>query len=112
MNISKYRITKSIFHQIFLFHYQKLLTYMGLISSPPSAAYMRQWTGPAFIQVMDCRNFGAKPLPEPRLAYCHLHSWKKFQRHLNRNSEIFIEENAFEIVVCQNGGHFIQGEMS
>ena len=25
---------------------------------------------------------------------------------------IFIQENAFEIAVCQNGGHFAQGEMS
>ena len=25
---------------------------------------------------------------------------------------IFIQENAFEIVVCQNGSHFVLGEMS
>ena len=25
---------------------------------------------------------------------------------------IFIQENAFENAVCQNGGHFVQGEMS
>ena len=28
-------------------------------SSPPSAAYMRQWTGSALVQVMACRLFGA-----------------------------------------------------
>ena len=27
-------------------------------------------------------------------------------------SNCFIQENAFENVVCQNGGHFVQGEMS
>ena len=43
-------------------------------SSPPRAAYMRQWTRPAFVQVMACRLFGAKPLPEPILAYCQLDS--------------------------------------
>ena len=43
-------------------------------SSPPSAAYMRQWTGPSLVQVMACRLFGAKPLPEPMLAYCQLDS--------------------------------------
>ena len=37
-------------------------------SNPPSPAYMRQWTGSALVQVMACRLFGAKPLPEPMLA--------------------------------------------
>ena len=46
-------------------------------SSTPSAAYMRQWTGPALVQVMACRLFGAKPLPEPILAYCQLDSWEQ-----------------------------------
>ena len=41
-------------------------------SSPPSAAYMRQRIGLALVQIMACRLFGAKPLPEPMLAYCHL----------------------------------------
>ena len=36
-------------------------------SSPPSAAYMRQWIGSALVQIMACRLFGAKPLPEPIL---------------------------------------------
>ena len=38
-------------------------------SSPPSAAYMRRWTGSALVQVMACRLCGAKPLPEPVLTY-------------------------------------------
>ena len=33
----------------------------------------------------------------------------KFQWNSNRNSIISIQENAFEIAVCQNGGRFIQG---
>ena len=41
-------------------------------SSPPSAAYMRRWTGSALVEVMACRRFGAKPLLEPMLAYCQL----------------------------------------
>ena len=41
------------------------------ISSPlPSASYMRQGTGSTLVQVMACRLFGAKPLPEPMLLYC------------------------------------------
>ena len=38
---------------------------------------MRQWTGSALVQVMACRLFGAKPLPEPMLAYCKLHPWEQ-----------------------------------
>ena len=41
-------------------------------SSPPSAACMCQWTGSALVQVMACRLFGAKPLPEPMLPYYQL----------------------------------------
>ena len=43
--------------------------------SPPSAASMRQWTGSALVQVMACRLFGAKPFPEPMLAYCQPDAW-------------------------------------
>ena len=39
-------------------------------SSPPSAAYMRQWTGSILVQIMACRLVGAKPLSEPILKYC------------------------------------------
>ena len=46
------------------FHY-----YETLNSSPPSAAYMRQGTEPALVQIMACRLFGAKPLPELMLTY-------------------------------------------
>ena len=43
----------------------------GVLISP-SATYMRQWPGSALVQVMTCRLFGAKPLPEPLLIYCPL----------------------------------------
>ena len=45
-------------------------------SSSPSAAYMRQWTVSTLVQIMACRLFGAKPLPEPMLAYCQFDSWE------------------------------------
>ena len=41
-------------------------------SSPASAAYMRQWTGSALVQIMACRLFGTKPLSEPMLGCCQL----------------------------------------
>ena len=46
-------------------------------SSPPSAIYLCQWTGLALVQVMACRLFGAKPLPEPMLPYCQLDPWEQ-----------------------------------
>ena len=63
---------------------------------------------------MTCRLDGAKPLSEPMLEYCPLDPKEqiKFQWNFNRNSNIFIQENAFENVVGENGGHFVQGEMS
>ena len=51
--------------------------HVKLTHLPPSAAYMCQWTGPALVHVMACRLFGAKPLPEPMLAYCELDSWEQ-----------------------------------
>ena len=41
-------------------------------SSPPSAAYMRQWIRSALVQIMACRLFGAKPLSKPMLEYYQL----------------------------------------
>ena len=43
-------------------------------SSPPSIAYMLQWTESALVQARVCRLFGAKPLPEPMLTYCEMDS--------------------------------------
>ena len=57
---------------------------------------------------MACRLFGAEPLPEPMLAYCQLDSWEQIPVISNRNSIIFIRKNAFEIIVCQYGGHSVQ----
>ena len=46
-------------------------------SSPPSAAYMRQWIGSALVQIMACRLFGTKPLSKPMLGYCLLDPWEQ-----------------------------------
>ena len=46
-------------------------------SSPPSAAYMRHWTGSALVQIMACRLFDTKPLSKPILRYCQLDPWEQ-----------------------------------
>ena len=38
---------------------------------------MLQWIVSALVQIMACRLFEAKPLPEPMLAYCQLDSWEQ-----------------------------------
>ena len=60
----------------------------------PNDAYMRRWNGSSLVQIMACRLF--RPLSEPVLEYCQL---DLFQWNFNRNSSIFIQENAFESVV-------------
>ena len=56
-------------------------------SSAPRAVYMRQWTGSALVQVMACRPFGVKPLPEPMIAYCQLDSWEQISANIE--SELY-----------------------
>ena len=78
--------------------------FLSFNSSPPSAAYMCQWTGSSLVQVMAWRLFAAKPFYEPMLPYCRLDSGKHISGKFELKFYLFIQENAFEIVVCQNGG--------
>ena len=54
---------------------------------PPSGAYMHQWTGWALVQIMACRLFGTKPLPEPMMTYCQLDSWEQIS--VKSESELY-----------------------
>ena len=64
--------------------------------------------GSALVQVMPCRLFGTKPLPEPMLAYCQLDHWEK-------SSEIWIKIQKMHSRKCiwkcslWSGGHFVNG---
>ena len=62
-------------------------------SSSRSAAYIGRWTESSLVQVMACRLFRAKPLPEPMLVYCQLDPWEHVSWNLNRSLIIFIQEN-------------------
>ena len=87
---------------ILRFYIPKAMTdFFFFNSSPPIAAYIRWWTVSSLVQVTACRLLGAKPLPEPMLAYCQLDSWEQIS--------VKFESEKF---VWQNGGHFLQGEMS
>ena len=61
-----------------------------IIPCPPRALYMRQWTGSASVQLVNCRLFGTKPLPELMLIYCQFgwtlrneHQWNTNWKILN-----------------------------
>ena len=56
---------------------------------------------PSMIQIMARRLFGAKPLSELMRNIVYLTLRNKQQWNSNRNSNIFIQENAFESVVCE-----------
>ena len=70
--------------------------------SRPNAAYMRRG--------LDHHWVDAKPLPEPMMDYCQLDSRKQISGTFESQFyQFFIQENW---LVCHNGGHFVQGEMS
>ena len=82
----------------------RLQTITCFNSLRPSDAYMRRQPRTSMLQIMACRLLGAKqPLPELYWNIATLGC--KLQWNFNRNSFIFIQKNAFENVVCQNGGH-------
>ena len=73
-----------------------------LNSSLPSAAYLRQRTGSSLVQVMACRLFAAKTLPEPMLAYWQPESLEQISVKY---------KNEFQNAVCQICGNFVQEEI-
>ena len=80
----------------------RLLLQKLVNSFPPSAAYMRQSIGKALVQIMAFRLFGAKPLSEPTLGYCHY--WilmNNLQWNFNQYTKLFIHENASEDILCE-----------
>ena len=89
--------------------HQNCIIYINL--SPSSAAHMCQWTKFALAQVMACRLFCAKPLPEPMLDYCQL-------APMNKINEILIKVHNFLFTKThikhrvRNDDPFVQGEIS
>ena len=82
-------------------------------SSPPSAAYIRQWIGSEMVQIMACRLFGTKPLSKPMLSCCWLGPWAPTSMKFQSKYKTFHSRKK-NIKKCRlrNGGYFVQGEMS
>ena len=70
-------------------------------SSPPSAAYMRQWIGSALVQIMACR----LSAPSHYLNQCWIIvNWTfgdRLQWNFDKNTNFFIHKNASENIVCK-----------
>ena len=78
------------------------ISYWSLLTNLPLVLHMMsQWIGWTLVQVMAWRLFGAKPLPEPVLNYCHWTLRDKLQWNQNSNTKLVIHEAAFANVVWE-----------
>ena len=80
-------------------------------SSPPSTVYMRQWSGPALVQIIASRLDGAKPLSEPILTYCQLNPKESISMKFYLKFKYFHSRKCVWTCRLRNGGHFVQGKM-
>ena len=89
-NIIKWKPPTSFFSELFT-----TLTHLPLVP------YIYQWAGSALVQVMAWRQQATSHY----LNQCwFIVNWtlrNKFQWKLNQDSNIFIQENAFEIAICE-----------
>ena len=83
----------------------------GINSSPPSAAYMRQWMGLVLVKIMACRLPGAKPLSKPMLGNHQLDTYEQASViFFFQNTKSFIHKNASDNIVCEMGPILSRGE--
>ena len=61
---------------------------------------------------MACRLLGAKPLSKPMLGYCQLDTKEQSSVKFKSKYETFHSQKCIRKYRLQNGGHFVQGEMS
>ena len=77
------------------------LTWIIFNSSPSSSTYMRQWIRPALVQIIACRQFGAKTLCKPIWVIVNWTLRNKLQWNFSINWKIFIRKNASDNIVCE-----------
>ena len=76
-------------------------------SSSHSTPFMRQWIWSALVQIMACRQFGAKPLSKPMLVYCQLVLWE--QTSVKILIKFFHARTGIWKYHLRKGGHFVRG---
>ena len=66
----------------------------------------------SLVQIMGCRLFGDNPLSKPMIVYYQLdHKEQISIKFYLKFKKVFIQENAFEDIVCWNGGHLVLASM-
>ena len=70
-------------------------------TSPPSAAYMRQWIGLALVQIMAGCLFGVKLLSKTMPDIVNWTFRDKLQWSFNQNTKFFIHQSVPENIVCE-----------
>ena len=81
----------------------------SVISSPPSAAYMRQSNGSALVQITACRLFGDKPLSKPMLGYCQSDPEDQTSVKFLSKYKTFHSRECIWKSRLRNSGHLVQG---
>ena len=71
---------------------------------------MSQWIGPASVQIMACRLFGAKPSSKPTLFFVNCALRSKLKWNLNQNIKNFHSWKPIRKYLLRNGGHFVRGD--
>ena len=61
---------------------------------------------------MACLLFGAMPSSKPILSYCQLDPYEQTSMNFNQNATFFINENAYENIVCEMAAILSRGETS
>ena len=79
-------------------------------TSAPSAAYMLQWTGSALVQVLACRLFGAKPLPQPLKLIVNWTLKEQTSVKVESNYNRFHSRKGIWRCRLRNDGHLAQRE--
>ena len=83
--------------------------YAFINSSPHNATYMLQWIWSALVQVMACRLFDTKPLPEPILTFCQLDAQEQTSVKFESKCKTFHSWKFVWKHHLWNGGHFVRG---
>ena len=76
-------------------------------SSWPSDAMWRHKSWSLLVQVMTCRLFGTKPLPETKLTYCHI-VFGANSGEISFEIQQFISRKCIWKCCMQNVGHFVR----